>query len=275
MAESKRGRGRKLSLHIEGVPELAGDVRLGAFIEKLIALRGALIESDHILSGREDQSLDYIVTDLSHSSPAAVEIEPYPIKEDGTNPDAQIDFFLKTIAEVRHAAGVPKRVTTTLLDHIKKLTDGVGNSFERIWLTDSDGGVAALDAEVNEAIRKLLPRTKRAYGSVRGVVKKYSGVGDRPYFQIYLPIGDWHVKCHFPPELLEQAREAVERTATIEGYLAYHEGDKWPFEVRVKSLRVHKQNSELPTLSGLSGTAPEATGSMTTGEFLRSLRNDW
>jgi hypothetical protein len=275
VTQPKHRSGRKLSLHIEGVPELTGDVRLGAFIEKLVALRGALIESDRILSGRDDQSLDYIVTDLSHSSPAAIEVEPYPIKEDATNPDAQIEFFLRTVSEVRHAASIPKRVTIALLDHIKKLSDGVGNSFERVWLTDSEGGQASLDAEVHEAIRKLLPRTRRAYGSVRGIVKKYSGVGERRYFKIYLPVGDWHVKCHFPDELLEQAREAVERTATIEGYLAYHEGDKWPFEVRVKSLRVHKQDSELPTLSSLIGVAPEATGSMTTGEFLRSLRNDW
>jgi hypothetical protein len=103
----------------------------------------------------------------------------------------------------------------------------------------------------------------------------YSGISKQPYFRVFPPLEGVEIKCVFPASLVEAAADAVERNATIEGELRFYEGDLWPHEVKVRTIRVHPRDSDLPTLSGLIGAAPEATGELSAADFVRSLRRGW
>jgi len=263
-------------MHIDGVTDFGGDVKLAHFIEKLSALRAGLIEADHIISGASQATVDYLVSDLSHSSPAAVTLKPFPIADNGADPVGIINFFVQCIDEIRRLKIRPNRVTENLLASIKKLVSGAEGTYERAWLKTSEGRSAALDRETSTAIDALLVNlTRKSLGSIKGVVKKYFGVGERPYFKIFPAIGNVEIKCLFPPNLIDKASSAVEHTATVEGELHYTEGEFWPFEVKVRDIRVHKKDSELPTLMSLFGAVPNATGEMSAVEFIRFNRNGW
>lgn len=111
-------------------------------------------------------------------------------------------------------------------------------------------------------------------GTVKGVVKKYSGVGDRLNFTIVPNLGA-EVKCVFPKALTERAAAAVEKNVRVDGEVRRYAGSMWPHEVSVSEIQVLKPDSELAKLSELKGIAPDATGDMSTADFINELRYGW
>lgn len=265
----------KLVLKLEGVSEFEGDMKLGSFIEKLNALKSGLAETDNIMTGSDKQSVDYVVSDLSHNSPATIGISPFRLFEDAPDPRALITYFVDAFGMIREKKQRPIGATDRLLKAMRKLADGAGETYERMILSISGGRSVALDRESAAALDSLLPEKRHSYGTVKGVVKRYHGDGTRPYFSVFLPVNGHQVKCVFPQNLFEKAAGAVERNASIDGELTYYEGEAEPIEIKVHNIRVHKKDAELPTLSSLTGVAPNATGDMSAAEFIRSLRNGW
>lgn len=264
--------GAVIRLHIEGVEELGGDVRLSSFIEKLAALKGAL--SSSVPTKNDQPHVDFLVSDLRHSSPAMVEITAVSAdnKEDPAKVVGQFLDFVRGVATrtIQADSGNAK-----LVSHVRSLVAGVGERFERLWIDGPDIQPLVLNEEVAKALDDALPDLRREVGSIKGVVKRYSGVGKRPYFKVVPPVGNKEIKCVFPLELLEKAAASVEHNATIEGELKFYDGDLWPFEVIVRGIDIHPQDDELPTLSGLIGKAPDATGELSAADFVRRLRSEW
>lgn len=265
-----------LRLHIEGAEELDGDVRLGAFIEKLAALRAALSETDHLLHKGAPATTDYLVSELSHSSPAMIGLTAIPLSNAPQAPARVVAEFLSFLDGVRNRT--IKEVTSNrakLVGHLRRLVSGAGERFERIWIDGPNVEAIELDQAIAEALDEALPDVRRETGAVKGVVKRYSGVGKQPYFKIVPPAGAVEIKCVFPHEILADAAASVERNATVEGELKFYDEDFWPHEVRVTKIVVHPKDEELPLLQGLAGAAPNATGNESASEFVRRLRNEW
>lgn len=263
-----------LRLHIEGVDELGGDVRLGAFIEKLSALKAALADTANQSSDGRSSKIDFLVSNLSHSSPAMVEVTAIASDNNGS-PVEVVSKFLDFIRKTKSRTIAADASNAKLVDSLRKLVAGAGERFDRLWIDGPDIAPIVLDEAVAQALDDALPDVRREIGSVKGIVKRYSGVGKRPYFKIIPPIGDTEIKCLFPPELLEQAAASVEHNATVEGELKSYEGDLWPHEILVRSIVIHPADGQLPTLTELSRSAPEATGELSAAEFVRRLRNEW
>jgi len=269
---------RVLRLHMEGVDDLGGDVRLGSFIDKLAALKAALVETEHLLSGQTSTSIDFLVSELTHSSPAMVGLRAVHIGHQASpalDPAVVVHEFMTFLSAVRARTVEVTSQKAKLVGHLRKLVSGVGDRYARLWLEGPSYPAIYLDEEVSKALDHVLPDIRRELGSVKGVVKRYSGVGKQPYFKIVPPVGGVEIKCVFPPEMLAQAAAAVERNATVEGELKYYEDDFWPHEVRVQSIAVHSHDAELPTLTELVGSDPNATGDLNSVDFVRELRNGW
>ncbi|OEZ01243.1 MULTISPECIES: hypothetical protein [Stenotrophomonas] len=262
-----------LRLHIEGVDELGNDVRLGHFIEKLEALRAALLEVGK-LAEQPDAKVDFLVSDLTHSSPAMIELSAVDLGETKAASEVVSDF----LTFVRRAGSRTLEVDSRhakLVRDLRKLVVGRGEKFKRLWLDGPAVAPIQLDEVVAKALEDALPDVVRQLGSVKGVVKKYIGVGDKPYFKLIPPVGGTEIKCVFPIEMLDEAASAVEHGATVEGELKSYEGDLWPHEIAVRSIQIHPADDELPTLSSIAGRAPDATGEQSTIDFVRGLRGEW
>lgn len=259
---------------MEGVEELDGNVRLGAFIDKLKALRAALAETDHLRSEDGTATVDFVVSELSHNSPAMVGITAIPLSEGG-NPRAVVNDFLLFLGQVGNRTAEVTSDRAKLVGHLRKLVAGTGERFKRLWLDGPNLTPIHLDGAISKALDDALPDVRREFGTVKGIVKRYSGVGNQPYFKMIPPVGGIEIKCIFPPSMLAEAAASVEHNATIEGELKYYEDDLWPHEVHVRSIDVHPHDDELPRLFDLAGSVPSATGELSAAEFIRELRNGW
>lgn len=266
---------RVLRLHMEGADDLNGDVRLSAFIDKLTAFKAALLETGNLLSHEGSPAVDFVVSELSHSSPAMVGVMPISFADDGQTAGRVADSFVAFLRQVRNKTTTVDSDRARLVSHLRKLVAGVGEKFERLWIDGPGIAAIALDEVVAKALDDALPDVRREFGSIKGVVKRYSGVGTKPYFKIVPPVGDVEIKCIFSLELVHQAAASVERNATVEGELKSYEGDLWPHEVRVRHIEIHPIDSNLASLSGLAGSAANSTGTLSAAEFVRELRNEW
>lgn len=266
---------RVLRLHMEGVDELGGDVRLGAFIDKLAAFKAALAETENLVSREGSPAVDFVVSELSHSSPAMVGVLPISLADHGQHANRVADSFVTFLGQVRNRTARVDSDRARLVSHLRKLVAGVGERFERLWIDGPGFAPILLDDVVAKALDEALPDVRREFGAIKGVVKRYSGVGKQPYFKIVPPVGGVEIKCIFPLELLTQAAASVEHNATVEGELKSYEDDLWPHEVRVRHIEIHPLDSDLPTLSELAGSAPDSTGELSAAEFVRELRNEW
>lgn len=265
--------GHILRLHIEGTEELGGDVRLGSFIEKLNALKGALTASAQ-LKREGAPGVDFIVSDLRHSSPAMVEITAVPTSPQGS-PEAVVSDFLTFVRRVADRTVEATSDNAKLVSQVRALVAGAGERFDRLWIDGPDIDPIVLNEDVERALDDALPDVRRELGTIKGVVKRYSGVGKKPYFKVVPAVGNLEIRCNFPVRLLEKAAAAVEHSATVEGELKFYEGDLWPYEVAVRDIDIHPADDELPTLAGLAGSAPHATGEESAVDFIRRLRSEW
>lgn len=263
-----------LRLHIEGVEELDGDIRLGAFIEKLSALKAALGETEHMVFRGRGRCVDFRVSELSHSSPAMIGLTPFSDNCD-VQPWDVVNAFTTFIDQVRHRRAAAVSGNAKVVKQLRRLLHGVGEKFDRLWIDGTNIPTITLDAEMARALDDALPDVRHEVGTVTGRVKMYSGVGKQPYFRIFPPMDGVEIKCVFSPDMLGRAALAVERNATVEGELKYYEGDLWPHEVKVQEIRVLPRDEALPSLSSLAGAAPKATGELSAGEFVRQLRLSW
>lgn len=264
-----------LRLHMEGIDSLEGDVRLGVFIDKLSALKAALAETEHLISGEGSGTVDFLVSELTHSSPAMVGVRAHAASPNGVSPVAVIQEFATYLRDLRAGVIEVTSEKAKLVGHLRKLVAGLGDRFSRLWI-DGDGlPTVQLDQRVVDELARALPLTRTELGSITGEVKRYSGVNKQMYFKIIPPIGGVEVKCVFGANLVHEAAAAVEHTATIEGELRYYEDSFWPYEVRVTSIDVHQQDGQLPTLQSLKGIEPEATEGQSSVDYLRELRGGW
>ena len=266
---------RVLRLHMEGVDELGGDVRLGAFIDKLAAFKAALAETESLVSREGAPAVDFVVSELSHNSPAMVGVLPISLADNGQQAGRVADSFVTFLGQVRNRTARVDSDRARLVSHLRKLVAGVGERFERLWIDGPGINPIPLDDVVAKALEDALPDVRREFGAVKGIVKRYSGVGKQPYFKIVPPVGGVEIKCNFPLELLNLAAASVEHNATVEGELKSYEGDLWPHEVRVRYIEIHSLDSDLATLCELAGSAPDSTGELSAAEFVRGLRNEW
>ena len=259
---------------MEGLDALGGDVRLGSFIEKLAALKAALAETAHLLAAKAGGSVDFLVSDLSHNSPAMVEVTAIA-SSPTAKPAVVVNEFLSFVAGVRDREVEALSSQAKLVGHLRKLAAGTGERIERLWIDGPGVSPIVFDAAVAKALDDALPDVRREIGSVKGVVKRYSGVGKQPYFKIVPPVGGFEIKCVFPADLLEKAAASVEHNATVEGELKSYEDDLWPHEIKVRAIEIHPIDDALPRLSELANVAPSATGEQSVAEFVRGLRNEW
>ncbi len=264
-----------LRLHMEGVDGLSGDVRLGSFIEKLASLKAALGETEHLLAKGQRSKIDFVVSELSHSSPAMVGLRGVNESNDGLRAETVIDELTRFIDGVRAGTEIVTSERAKLVGHLKKLASGIGDRFSRIWIDGIGVNTIHLDANSAKAFDDALPCVRREFGSLKGTVKQYSTINNKYYFKIVPPIGGIEIKCIFTQALLDKAAAAVEHNATVEGELKYYDDDFWPFEIKVKDIDIHPKDCDLPSLEGLKGTEPDATGDQSAEDYVRELRSGW
>jgi hypothetical protein len=121
-------------------------------------------------------------------------------------------------------------------------------------------------------INKLKKQNEYALGSISGKL----GVTDDNRYAIYPTIGASEVHCQVDEtQLIKTLNSAVGQYITVTGKLTYLANHNHPSQVEVHEIKIHPDKKALPTLGSFGGIAPDATGNVSTNEFIQNLRNEW
>jgi hypothetical protein len=94
-------------------------------------------------------------------------------------------------------------------------------------------------------------------------------------FHIYPQIGPRKVTCHFPVGLYDDAVAAVGKRVGVSGTLRYRSGANFPHQIAVSGIDVFPPEYELPDWDDIRGRAPNATGHLSSEDFVAELRDAW
>ncbi len=257
---------------MDGLPSDAGDVRLGVLSDKMDSLRRSLQATDKYLYGLDKNTVDFLVSNLTHSSPTAISLRTQPIKNFEEHQQEIFLHFSQVVASITQ--GVYRATANHyLLECLKELIGGMGKNYSNMWLSFRGEVVANVTSETVVNLEKLLAKNYTSIGSIKGAIKKYNGQSEQKSFHIYPAIGA-RVKCIFEDSLLEKASGAVEQNVIVHGILKYQEGDFSPYEVFVDSIEVLPPNKPLGDLSSFQ-SSEDATDGKSSVEFIKNLRNGW
>lgn len=264
----------ELTLHIDGIASNGGDVDLSVFANKLDSLRLALQETDKHLLGMNKSSVDFFVTDLNHSSPSAITIGMKPSDNIFEHQSNIFDYFSNLVADITSGKYRPASANYQTLKKLSELASGIGDKFSSMWFTRHQETVAVVNFETLSALNDLLSKQYKSYGSVKGKVKLYSSASKDKCFYIF-PLLGGRVKCIFDDDLIDTASKIVESCVTVNGTISYLEGEFFPSEIKVHTIELHDIDSNLTSLSSLLGAEENATGDLTSVDFVKEARDGW
>lgn len=264
-----------LTIHIDGAPSDGGDVRLSIFVNKLDEFRAALQEADKYLYGINKNTVDFLVSNLTHNSPAAVSIQMQPNGDPLVHQDQIFTYLSELIAEITSGKYRAASASYYLLTKLNELTSGVGDKFSKMWLSYKNEVAAVISIETQVNLRALLAKQYTSIGTIKGKMEIYHGHGKEKFFYVYPLVGE-RVKCVFGDSHTEIASRAVEQTVTVVGSLKYLEGEFFPSEVCVQSIEINPPNEELDTLSGLLGVVNKAGDNTELSvDVIKRIRDGW
>ena len=261
-----------IKVQVSGIEEDNFDVRLGDFLKKFQAVKRALSETDRLVS--KGQSVYLRIVDLTHNSPATLELEIVPTERE-RNYSVQIaDIFyngLRTIQEQLQAPAIMDGQALRAYRELAPAHDGNITDFRVFRNGDSLNVYPTLASNIDT----ILGPDQYENGSISGRLEHINVHASQAVFTIYSTSDAHKVKCIFPKQMRKLAVDAVDRHITVYGRLKYKTRDTYPYEMSVKDIEVHPEIEELPTLGSLWGIAPDATGTLTSEEFIRRTRNEW
>ena len=264
----------ELTLHIDGIASNGGDIDLSVFVNKLDSLRLALQEIDKYLLGMNKSSVDFFVTNLSHSSPSAITLGIKPSDSLLEHQSNIFSCFSNLVTNITSGTYKPSSANYLTLRKLTELASGIGDKFSSMWFTRYQIKVAVVNIETMQALQDLLSKQYKSYGSVKGKVLGYNGASKEKYFYIY-PLLGGRVKCIFANEMTEEASKIVEGSVTVSGMVSYLEGEFFPDEIKVYSIETHDKDNNLTSLSSLKGIEESATGDLTSVDFIKKARDGW
>jgi len=269
----------RITLRLEGTDPDHPHVRVSDFVHELQALRTALRKTEEIVSGQV--VLDWQIVDLSHGSPATVVIEPVTTgraQDDPTQGASErkkrevVSRFFGYARALTVRGEAPEELDRPTLEAFKALTTPVRH--ERVRASISNGADAFdVVGSTGVVIDAILAPKMHSSGSIEGRLEFINIHGGRYIFRVYPVVGPTRVECIFPKELLASAREGVGREVRVSGRVTYLQRDPFPHSILVEQIVQVPDDDDLPSILDIRGMAPNATGDVSSEEFVRDLRS--
>ncbi len=258
-------------IQITGAIQDEEHVRLSDFVDQLKAIKETLNELDKKFSKTSAPTVDYKIIDLSHASPSAMELEAIPLDQTRDNSIPVINKFFEGIEKI-NMGYAPDDFDSDMLEHFSKIGRGFRRNINSIVFLRQES-VVQVDRTFEAQIRKIVGEDEILDGSVEGALEMINFHGGVNKFNIYPMVGSIRVTCHFHHSLLREAINAVGKYVNVSGKLKYKKRDRFPYGVDVETIEIYPEESQLPSIFDLKGISPEATGNLSSEEFIRRLRN--
>ncbi len=247
------------------------NIRLSEFISELDAISATLNRLDRLISRSAKPTLYFRITDLSHKSPTTVELEAVP-------KEAKIDYSVPVVEkfmtglEYIEKRTLPSEFDLDVLDAFGKIGGGFRRNLRKMEFA-SNGYQVHIKEHIGAAVKEMLGHDEIMESTVSGTLDALNVHGKSKKFMIY-PVAGRKIDCYFPDELYEEAKTSVEKYMELRGDVKYKSKARFPFEIEVKEIEVFPDEEDLPTMFDIQGMAPNATGDLSSEEFIAKIREE-
>lgn len=148
---------------------------------------------------------------------------------------------------------IPNYFDTRALRAAKELVeimDGGHNKLEYIRI-QSVGKPVDLQERAADSIDRLLGGQHQALGSIEGKLQTISNRGQLQ-FVVFDSLYDKGVNCFIEDEMVDQAIKGFGKRVAVSGMIQYDKEGR-PVSIRVDSVRIFKDASELPSIDEMHG----------------------
>jgi hypothetical protein len=260
------------SLTIELLPE-ADDLRLDDLLEELEALKGALRETERLVTGQEP-SLFFRVLHLQKNSPAVIELQAVSNAIDERAEPRFASYVVRNLTANLRVIGnrkrLPGRIDVPTLDAYLEMTEPLERHGLEVVIRSGPNSVR-LDRTFRKAIETVMGEDEISYGSVTGRIEGMN-THSRRSFRLYPAIGPYRVLGFFKKRDREKFSRGMDKYVTVWGMVKYKTWDKFPYAIDADDIEVHE--GPYTPFSELKGIAPHATGPLSSVEYLDNLRDD-
>lgn len=267
MAEDDR-----ITLIIEGLPEDEGQVRLGVFLSQLQNFSATLTKLDRDANHGKSATVFHIA-ELSYRSPIRVVLEPQARPKQPYMGPAILESLERVTVALTNGHDLAG-VDADLLEDIRRMTQPIGKTVKNAAFSFR-GQTFALTQEVGSKVDLALAVDEECEGSIEGRLEQINLHQGANIFHIYPLVGPPKVTCKFPARLYDDAVGAVGRQVEVFGTLHYRAGASFTHQIAVTAIEALPFDSELPDWDDLRGRAPDATGALSSEDFVRELRDGW
>ncbi len=262
-----------LRLRVEGEGK---PVSFDSFVSSMNRALQMLRDVDRVISTHRTPALTWVVADLAMNSPSPVAVLESRVlsRSLGERFAEQVTGgFVTALATVEQGEALPAHLSDIGLGHLRDLAaslrkDGAAQ-FEATYVEHDEW--ARVSPAAAEHVQRLLTPKSRAIGSVIGVLEVVSLHG-RYRYSVYDDVTHRAVRCEFAEGELEDVKAALGRRVMVSGVIHRNEKGQ-PLKVAQPRLTVLPRRDELPTTEQLVGIDPDFTGSLTTDEYVRQLRD--
>jgi hypothetical protein len=267
----------RIKIQLEGKPEENGDVRFDDFIEQLEATRKALLEVGRVVAEGDSRAIYYRVVNLSHSSPATVELEAVSSIGAKDFTKLAVSTFFTGLELMENKTEAPSHFDFRVFEAFDNLTRGVGTKFPKMSFSNN-GSIIDIAKPLKKKIDKILGPDVIEHGSVTGMLERINLHKDANIFYLYPTFNDSKIKCRFGKDLREKAASATGKYVEVFGKLLRKRLNSQllkPHEVIVRNIEILSSAKEVADLWSLRGIAEGTLGNKTSEQYVWELRDDW
>lgn len=261
----------RIELVIEGIAEGQGKLKFNVFMSQLQNFAAVLAKIDKL--AHDGSASLFEVSWLSFNSPYRIGVD---VIAKPAHPQA-VEGVLSQLTDLASALHDQSRIAEIdfgILEDIYELAKPIGKGIRRTSIVFG-GSALEIDSDMAAAVTAAMRVEEECLGSVTGMLEQINVHGNANTFQIFPVVGPTKVSCHFAANLYDDAVAGVGRKVEVSGVLRYRPGAKYPHEVAAQNIEIIEREEDLPDWDDIRGRAPDATGDLSSEEFIRELRDAW
>ena len=230
-------------------------------------------EVDIATSSHSSRTADWVLRELSYSSPAQLVMEPVAIEGQDDNRALVIDTTIRGIDALKMSDSRPRHFSDQALKSASSLVTLQGERIDRIELFSNEASIEC-DESIAANIRTILRPGREVLGSVTGMLEAMNS-HSAFQFAIYEPVLGIRIVCRVAPDAPENLHEKIvglyEHRVRVSGLLRTN------VKGEVRSARVDSIE-ELPSVQRFTKASEIAglydiTAGQDAEEYIRNMRD--
>jgi hypothetical protein len=262
-----------ITVQLRGMDNDHGDIRLEDLIKKLAAVKKSLADMDRLV-GNEGK-VYYRVVDLTHNSPATVELEPVAISPGVRNVAGGSKLWYTSVESIQDEKPLPKKLDYYALQGLKELTQGLGTRIPEMLVRRTGNPSVEVSPSLEDRVNAALGAFKYEVGSFTGRLEQINIHDGKNAFTLWSTVRLKRLTCIFPTDLKPDAIAAIDHYAKVYGRFRYHANFPQPIDIHVARIEIMPKEGDIPSLMELRGSAPDATRGVSSEDFVRQVRDAW